>query len=71
MEYQNNFYGTPKSSLNADSYIIVDPYGLGYYKQNLETDSLAFYLYCSKEEREHCNSFVSKKPPRQAVDPIT
>ena len=51
MEYQNNYYGTPKAALNNSSYIIVDPKGLDFYKKNLEIESIAFFLYCSKEER--------------------
>ena len=51
IEYQGNFYGTARISLKEDSYIIVDPKGLDYYKNELKDSVIAFYLHCSKDER--------------------
>lgn len=50
MEYNGNYYGTSRDSLNSKSYVILDPKGLSKYI-NSSLDIISFYLECSEEIR--------------------
>ena len=50
VEYNNNYYGTSVSSLNNDSYLILEPNGMKKYLSS-SLNIKVFYLDCSEEVR--------------------